>query len=346
MKLLSHILQNNNYDYLAIRRIVILNSFFIIGMIAFASFATINILLTQDYLVSILDLILFVIFLFLYIDLNKNKNLQRSSVIGTFMIALFMLAFAYLNHNTGFGLIWTIFVPIFGVALFGSRDGMYISFVYYLLLFSLLYYGLHYWEDSSWDLLSFLRLVFASIVLLWVLYVTESSFEEVSIVLERMTYTDALTKLYNRRKIDEIMEKKCYEYKRYGTKLSIAILDIDDFKEINDTYGHDVGDEVLSELSNILKQHSRKSDIIARWGGEEFMFIMQNTRKENALESMEKLRKVIEKHSFAKIGHITCSIGVCEIGNDISSANQLFSCADQALYTSKHNGKNSVSHHE
>ncbi|MDY0121564.1 MAG: GGDEF domain-containing protein [Sulfurimonas sp.] len=344
MKLLSQILQNNNCDYLAMRRVIILNSFFIIGMIAFASFATINLLLTQDYLVSLLDLALFIIFLLLYIDLNKKKNLQRASIIGTFIIAVFMLLFVYLNHNAGFGLIWTIFVPVFGVALFGSKQGMFISFVYYLLLFSLLFYGLHHWKEPTWDLLSFLRFVFASLVLLWVLYVTESSFEKVSAILEKMTYTDALTELYNRRKIDEIMEEKCYEYERYGTPLSIAILDIDDFKEINDTHGHDIGDKVLSELSSLLKANSRKSDIIARWGGEEFMFIMQNTQKKNAIESMEKLREVIAKHSFETIGHITCSIGVCELTPDISSANKLFSCADQALYRSKNNGKNSVSY--
>jgi diguanylate cyclase (GGDEF)-like protein len=345
MKLLYHIFRNDSCDYLAMRRVIILNSFYIIGMIAFASFAFINLLLTQDYLVSLLDLALFIIFFLLYIDLNKNKNLLRSSVIGTCMIALFMFFFAYLNHNTGFGLIWTIFVPIFGVALFGSKQGIIISFIYYLLLFSLLFYGLHYWEDSSWNLLSFLRLVFASLVLLWVLYVTENSFEKVSLVLEKMTYTDTLTKLYNRRKIDEIMAEKCYDYERYGTSLSIAILDIDDFKEINDTYGHDVGDKVLSELSQILKENSRKSDIIARWGGEEFMFIMQNTEKNDALKTMEKLREVIAKHTFTIVGHITCSIGVCEINKDISNANKLFSCADKALYKSKHNGKNSVSDH-
>jgi len=344
MKLLSQILHNESSDYLSMRRVIILNSFFLIGMLAFISFASVNLLLTQDYLVSLLDIVLFIIFLLLYIDLNKNKNLQRASIIGTFMIAVFMLLFAYLNHNTGFGLIWTIFVPVFAVALFGSKHGMTISFVYYLLLFSLLFYGLFHWEDPSWDLLSFLRFVFASLVLLWVLYVTESSFEKVSAILKKMTYTDALTELYNRRKIDEIMEEKCYDHERYGTPLCIAILDIDDFKEINDTHGHDIGDKVLSELSNLLKTNSRKSDIIARWGGEEFMFIMQNTEKKNALESMEKLRKVIAEHSFETVGHITCSIGVCELTPNISSANKLFSCADQALYKSKNNGKNSVSY--
>lgn len=333
----------NPDEYGSVRKIVLINSFFIIGMIAFFSFAIFNFTLTNKYYVSLIDGIAFFVFLYSYIDLRRNKNIYKASVRGTALLIIFMLTFAYLNHNANFGLIWTIMVPIFTISLFGSRVGTIISFTFYILLFALLLHGVFHWSDPTWNFISFFRLFFASTVLLFIIYMTEYSFERISTRLKELNNTDVLTQIHNRRKIDEILHNYIYDFQRYGTQLCIAVLDIDNFKQINDTHGHDVGDTVLKEFANILKKSSRKTDSVGRFGGEEFIFILHNTNLENALRTMNNLREKINSHQFSVISELTCSIGVCEASHKRDSVEKLFKCADTALYKSKANGKDQVS---
>lgn len=330
-------------EYDSMRKVIMINTFFIAAILVFFSFSIVNIFLTKNYMVSFLDNIAFGIFLYSYLDLKRTKDLHRASIIGISLLIIFMLLFVFYNHNIGFGLIWTIFIPIFAISMFGSKTGYKISLVYYVALFSLLLYGVYFWNDPSWNLISFIRIFVASLVLTFLIHSTENSFEKVSIKLKELTNTDPLTNLYNRRKIDEIILSKFYDFKRYKSKFCIAILDIDDFKEINDEYGHAVGDAVLIEFSNLLKENSRESDVIGRWGGEEFIYIMQNIDLKDAVANMERVREKIDSHIFKKVSNVTCSIGVANADEAINTVNKLFKAADDALYTSKDNGKNKTS---
>lgn len=159
--------------------------------------------------------------------------------------------------------------------------------------------------------------------------------------VERLSEIDKLTGIYNRRKLDEYMESELNRAKRYHQPLSFIILDIDHFKNINDTYGHPVGDSTLQTLAKILTDNLRKSDILGRYGGEEFLIICPETNNNQAALLAEKLRACVENTLFDDIKNMTISIGVAEFEGE-NTVKELLSRADRALYQAKHNGRNRV----
>jgi len=159
--------------------------------------------------------------------------------------------------------------------------------------------------------------------------------------LKKLSFYDSLTDIYNRYKIDLSLKTQMELAKRYKTPLSIIFFDIDNFKQINDTYGHKAGDEVLIELSKLISQNIRKTDIFGRWGGEEFIIILPNTNLTTAHNIAQKLKSIIEKHKFKHINNLTCSFGVTEL-KDNDSINTLTIRADSFLYEAKNKGKNRV----
>ena len=119
------------------------------------------------------------------------------------------------------------------------------------------------------------------------------------------------------------------------------ILDIDYFKETNDKYGHQVGDEILIQICNIISNNIRESDIFGRWGGEEFILLLPQTNLDNAYIVAENLRNKIENHSFEKVGQKTISIGISQFDN-IEDTKQFIKRADDAMYKAKNSGRNKV----
>jgi diguanylate cyclase (GGDEF)-like protein len=159
--------------------------------------------------------------------------------------------------------------------------------------------------------------------------------------LENLATTDSLTQVNNRYKINAEIDKHIARSKRYGEPFSILMLDIDHFKQVNDTYGHYVGDVVLKDLSKIVKHNIRQVDSFGRWGGEEFILILENTQKESAIQIAEKIRDIISITTIADHYKITVSIGVSEYQQDeLKSA--LLQRVDTALYEAKENGRNQV----
>ena len=159
--------------------------------------------------------------------------------------------------------------------------------------------------------------------------------------VEELSITDQLTKLYNRFKIEDVFKVEIDRSKRYKTSFSVIMLDIDHFKLVNDNFGHDVGDAVLKDMAMILKSIVRVTDIVGRWGGEEFMVIASNTNKESALVLAEKIRKAIETHLFEVIGSKTASFGVSEY-REGDTQEDIVKRADNGLYEAKENGRNRV----
>jgi diguanylate cyclase (GGDEF)-like protein len=159
--------------------------------------------------------------------------------------------------------------------------------------------------------------------------------------LEYLASTDPLTELVNRRRLDEVLEQEFERTSRYQGELSIILLDIDHFKAVNDTRGHQVGDEVIAGVGNIAKQMSRKSDTAGRWGGEEFLIVAPQTSCDNAVAFAEKLRLSIENTEFSIGVRVSASFGVAslETGETIQL---VLKRADEALYRAKHNGRNRV----
>ena len=169
--------------------------------------------------------------------------------------------------------------------------------------------------------------------------------EELLERVEVLAITDPLTELFNRRRFEAVLEKEFKKTRRYNSPLSCLMIDIDHFKKINDEYGHHVGDAVLQEIAQIIKNNFREIDIIARWGGEEFIVLLPHTGKEAALQSATRVLKTISNHKFSSIPgkKITVSIGIASAPlPSIDSGENLINACDLAMYEAKKNGRNRI----
>jgi len=153
--------------------------------------------------------------------------------------------------------------------------------------------------------------------------------------------TDGLTGLNNRRELSAILAKEVERTERYGSPLSLIMCDIDHFKQVNDTFGHEVGDLVLRAVSQLMTQNTRLLDVVARWGGEEFMVLLPQSNLDAACIVAEKLRASIAGFQFEKIGHVTLSLGVTGY-TPTDDAEAMLKRVDDALYKAKDNGRNRV----
>ncbi|MBK3333066.1 GGDEF domain-containing protein [Persephonella atlantica] len=152
---------------------------------------------------------------------------------------------------------------------------------------------------------------------------------------------DRLTGIYNKAKFNQVLESELKKVKRYNRPLGLIIFDIDHFKKINDTYGHQTGDYVLKTIAEIVKKNVRDTDIFARWGGEEFVIVAPETDLSGTKILAEKLRKAIEEHRFDKVGKVTASFGVTEAVPE-DTTDSIVRRADEALYLAKEKGRNRV----
>jgi diguanylate cyclase (GGDEF)-like protein len=159
-----------------------------------------------------------------------------------------------------------------------------------------------------------------------------------------MTITDGLTDVSNKKQLDNVLSKEIPRALRHGRQLSVMMIDIDHFKDVNDTYGHITGDSVLRDLASILERRLRPDDELGRYGGEEFCAILPETSLEGAVRIGEQLRSLVEQHAFVVEGEqikVTISVGVAELkkGMDLKS---FYKSADEMLYEAKRAGRNRV----
>ena len=168
--------------------------------------------------------------------------------------------------------------------------------------------------------------------------------------LERLSITDGLTNLFNHRYFQDELARAFEESARYGRPLSLAIVDLDFFKKVNDTYGHAVGDEVLKAVSRIFQGSIRSTDLAARYGGEEFAMMMPESDLHDAMAFAEKIRNLVESAPIGTQGgtvKATVSIGVASVPHpNIHAAKELIVAADNALYRAKNGGRNQVAAEE
>ncbi|GEM_PF-374927 len=158
--------------------------------------------------------------------------------------------------------------------------------------------------------------------------------------LKFLADVDSLTGLYNRRKIEEILRQEIERAKRYGSPLSILLIDVDNFKQINDTYGHQKGDEVLRKMASLIRAEIRATDAVGRFGGEEFLIVLPQTDHQSALRVAERLRRRMAGTDFG-VDRLTVSIGVTSLkGNE--DMKTLFARVDRAMYLAKEKGRNRV----
>jgi diguanylate cyclase (GGDEF)-like protein len=165
--------------------------------------------------------------------------------------------------------------------------------------------------------------------------------EEMKAELKELATTDRLTQAYNRTKFDEIIALEMERARRFNHPLSILMFDIDNFKKVNDTFGHTYGDHVLRDIADIVRGHTRRINHLVRWGGDEFIIVPIETNLEGAGVLSERLRGAIDSFGFDKVGKITASFGVAQLKDD-DTEDAFLKRVDDALYKAKTTGGNRV----
>ncbi|MDQ7050712.1 MAG: GGDEF domain-containing protein [Enterobacterales bacterium] len=345
-------LEKNPFLY---RRLVMTTALLVTTLFVFIAFIFINYSMGK-YLLSVLDtLVVSATSVALY-QLVSKKNLEFAASFVTSILFVFIVFFTYTNKNENFGIIWTLTYPLFVIPILGSRNGLLLLLVFFMIILPMAYLGIGEWDHGLWNRTAFLRYFIVVICVFFTAYFYESSSnsaydsliesqkkeQDYLNMLESLSVTDQLTKLNNRRYFDDQFEIEHEKILRYSSKLSLIMVDIDHFKQVNDDYGHQTGDTVLQEFSSLLLSQTRSTDLLSRWGGEEFMLLLPEIDVTSASHIAEKLRQAIEQHRFSHHKKLTASFGVAEVEPNIDSKREAILNVDSALYQAKQEGRNRV----
>ncbi|WP_193708468.1 diguanylate cyclase [Alkalibaculum sporogenes] len=300
------------------------------------------------FLIAVAKILSFILVLVFYIRIN-HVEIRKLSMWVTFFEIIYSLLFLFvLNHYEnpnfliqGFG----VMVIIICVFMIPNR---FINMIIVSIFVSIGFLTMSYSHITDIEVSEF----YAVIVYLSVVIILSSIKAYRNHYFKRIHYIDSkellevssidhLSGAYNRVKLDKELKKWVDYSKRYNTPLSLIIFDFDDFKNINDSYGHLVGDNVIIQSAQITQNNIREADVFARWGGDEFILLLPNTDIDSAKDLAERLRLSIENHFIKTMLNVTSSFGVIEY-TDEDDANSLLYKADQMLYLAKKTGKNSV----
>jgi diguanylate cyclase (GGDEF)-like protein len=288
---------------------------------------------------------------FLMAHLHIKKNVRVTAVVTTMItwtFFLWLLIYGGTNNST---FVWCYTFPLYANFLIGVRRGTIASVLMCLAFIAYFLFDSNFPNLAQYTIDLKIRFALAYLVLVSFAYMSENmrvkaqaelknvndNFSELAIKnekLEKVSSIDPLTGLNNRMKIDEVLDSEIKLAICSCRTMSLVIIDLDFFKEVNDTYGHLVGDKVLCEFARFLEGNVRDSDTVGRWGGEEFVVISPATSGDQGMAIAEKLRSNLTQTDFTKVGRITASFGVTEFHED-DSIDSFIKRADEALYSAK-----------
>lgn len=294
-----------------------------------------------------------ILFIYSYLDIKNNMPMLNKYFrisIAFFILSLFVSEI--IPNGFTYDILY-LYLFITGLSIIVSIHS-YLKFnmgsIYYLIGIFILFTGFTIYILASCGLLAWNIITFsacypaASIeTLLFTIGIIKQikTEKEKNNKLQMEAFTDKLTNLYNRRYFEDTVMNKIIELNNERSTVSMLILDIDRFKNVNDTYGHDAGDSVLAEVAMLIKQCLRKEDILVRWGGEEFVVILPLTNAQEGTIIAERMRTNIENHIFKYVKKTTISIGVAEKTIE-ESFEDWFRRVDNAMYKAKEGGRNMV----
>jgi len=290
---------------------------------------------------------------FTYVAYRKPEHLRKFEIATFLFLCLHHLYRFYFIVHGKFGAghhdlnEYTFWIPFFYICGFLILDKTMALRVSLAVFTATVFIGAgRFWVDPSGAgaildviLQFYISNVVYIVALYYLYYAVEANVQ--SEEYQRMAFTDFLTRLPNRRQLEEWMAAEIGAVRERRTPLSVALIDIDCFKQINDAYGHDAGDAVLVRFAAFLSERIRGGDSVGRWGGEEFLVVMRRTELGDAAAFAERLRADLEREPFPEAGRVTASFGLAQLGG----GEELFSLlkrADQALYVSKSEGRNRV----
>lgn len=344
-------------------KLLLLNAMFFITIFINLLFILINLFVTHTYFLFSINLLMVILISYaLYLLRERNKH-TLASYIGNATLFVAFVAIVLLKHGENYTMIWTYFFVPFSIITLGAKKGLMVSFTFIVSILAITFAGIYTWDNPEWTIKTYLRFSLAHFVMLYVIYAIQNSNESADIkieklrqkerlqlkLLEKLSMTDTLTSLYNRRFFEEVFPRQIQRAESNQELLTFFTLDLDYFKQYNDTYGHQKGDWALQQIAEILKEVFNKSDDYTfRMGGEEFAGIYLDGDEANVHilinEIMEKLKERAIEHKGNPVeGILTCSIGVyIKVKEDDLSHQEIYRLADEALYLAKKKGRNQI----
>ncbi|GAA6172359.1 GGDEF domain-containing protein [Colwellia sp. KU-HH00111] len=328
----------------------VIHLFSLVGMFITLVMGIIELFNEHTMLASILFVASFVYFLgyFAFTRLN-NSALSAAIILYSLYLLMFYLVYSGGVENTG--PLWIFMVAPVSVFIHGLKRGL-IDIAGFLIIISLImFFPIEIMDHAVYSIEFKLRLIYSFLTVTFLSALYEYSREksylhtvELSKKYRQLANLDPLTQLSNRRDALNILKREQVRMKRNKEPLSVILCDIDFFKKINDHYGHNAGDTVLVELAKLFKHSIREQDCVARWGGEEFLFILPQTTAENANIIAEKIQENIHEFAVPIEGEevsITVSMGIEQLDRS-KNIDNVINSADKYLYQAKDAGRNQI----
>ncbi len=332
------------------RKIHLLNMFCLIGVIFIFPISILTFRL-QNYLLFTLDLLVIAFFVSSFFYLRKTSRFDTASHIFIHSLFVLMLYLVYSGGVENTGPVWIFIFPVTAIFLYDLKRGLNYTLVFtglVLVIFSLPDHSfnatVYPMEFKIRIFVSYMTIVIITAVYEYSRQETFLRMKELSRQLDIMAKHDALTGLLNRRGIYDRLEYEHTRMTRNKNSFSILLGDIDFFKTINDQYGHATGDHALKRLARLFEEQTRSQDLVARWGGEEFLILLPDTNIKGAYTLGEKIRRAIENLTVEysqKQVKFTMSFGVAEMAHD-RPYEEGITMADRQLFKAKRQGRNKV----
>jgi len=277
--------------------------------------------------------------------LQVTPYLQQWIYVYLVSLFSFFIIIMVLPEASTAAFAWVLMMPVLAYLLLGKHEGMILS-IPFMTAGCVAYYCYLGSADNSRTLIDLLNMVLCAVLMLAFIHLYEVRREEAEQRLADMAQTDALTGLANRSSFQSTLARTIAECERNGTGFALVIMDIDHFKMVNDTMGHEAGDLVLSSIGRCLRERLRSTDFVARLGGEEFGVILRDVRPGMAYDLMDELRQRIASRELAYGDasiRVTACFGIAQWPDNGRDAETLFRVADRCLYRGKRAGRNCVS---
>ncbi len=349
---------DSHLDFTTKRKILFTNIAALLAIASLAFYALLFVFIGNPALTNVIySQIPFYPLIVLSMHLNRHGQHCQARWLLVFAVIASQIAASLISFGSFVNSYYSYILFALGaIIIFPLERWKSIAFIFILNISLFLYFEFNWVEPApallelDKDVVRFIRQLFPTstvISALFLMGVVEFVAARSERRLEQLSITDALTTLPNRRYFENTFKLEVARNQRAQSHLCLAILDIDHFKQVNDDYGHDVGDQVLKHISNLLRRSTRAGNVIARVGGEEFALLLPNTQHRAAVEVAERIRVNIEGASYFHDGvriPLTISIGIAEVDCDSPLAHS-YKLADEALYEAKRKGRNRVEAH-
>ncbi|MBF0471081.1 MAG: diguanylate cyclase [Gammaproteobacteria bacterium] len=298
------------------------------------------------YLLGGVELILGLIQLINIYLLRQGASVHFCGRILVYSVYFMSLVIFVTGGIGSTGYLWILFIPLFTMLILDQQEAAPALALFVVALTTAVILGLLELYPMKYDVVTLRQSLIVFALFLFLNWQNErlkvrvrDELQRKNELLEISNRTDSLTQVANRAALNEAVAHKFHEAKRYGREVSLILMDLDHFKAVNDSFGHLTGDRVLIQAANILQRSVRATDLVGRWGGEEFMVVMVNTTLEQAQHLAEKLRATLAESEFPQEITLTASFGVTQL-NKSETTEAWVNLTDNLLYRAKEQGRN------